>query len=358
MKKHFNSPDIYKWFLESELYDKELEAYRIFYSKRKKGPVYPEITAYAINLACILHKESGDIEFIHRAKSCAEYLLKLSKDGLTGHSDNIKYSFDTGIFISALFDLYEVTKIGKYIEEAYIRLEWLSSYFDGEKFPAIIGNGVNKNWHNESWDKISSVHLAKLAIPFLKGFQELKHEKYKSIVLSLLNWAMKLQNDEGRFRINQHNDNTSLHPHCYAVEGFLFASQCINEGIYWKVAKKASDWLHSVQNKNGSFYQWFPKFPNRSLKEKIIGKAFRSKCTDVTSQAIRIWKILGEHRKNINLAYKFLEEMKINFGLSPVIRKSFFIEIREKKNYSWPTFFYIQSRLMKFGDKSGALKIF
>lgn len=336
-----------KWFLNSEIYDRSSGAYRIFYSKREKGPIYPEITAYAINLACILYKEKGNDKFLQRAKDCAEYLLKLSKDGLSGHSDNIKYLFDTGIFISALFDLYDITKIEKYINGAHSRLEWLCSYFDGEKFPSITDHTDSKEWH-----KVSSVHLAKLAIPLSKGWQELNEKKYKSIAKNLLDWTIKFQNDGGRFRINQINDNTRLHPHCYATEGFLFASQY--EKLYWRVAKKAGDWLAKVQNKDGSFYQWLPRYPAEILKDKLSPP----KCTDATSQAIRIWKVLGEYKENIRQAENFLESMKVDSGLVSGKKKLWFIEVKEKEICPWSTFFYIHSKLMKFGDRSRVSEIF
>lgn len=351
--------EICKWFLESDIYEKDIGGYRIFYSKREKGPVYPEITAYAISLACDIYKENRDIILIQRAKDCTEYLLKLSKDGLPGHSDNIKYLFDTGIFISALFDLYKVTKIEKYIDEAYIHLEWLCSYFDGEKFPSIVNCVENSKWDNKCWDKLPSVHLAKLAIPLLKGFQEINVKKYKDISNSLLNWAVKLQTNEGRFKINYNNNYTHLHPHCYAIEGFLYAAQYTNKDLYWNTVGKATNWLREVQNEDGSFFQWFPKYPSKGLKEDIIRRIVRVKCSDITSQAIRLWKILGEYENNIKQAEKFLESMNIDsIGLSLIKRKVNFIEMKESKIYSWPTFFYIQSKFIQFGDKSKAIEIF
>lgn len=342
-----------EWFLNSDVFDNKKGAYRTFYLKKKKGPVYPEITAYAISLSCILYREKGDVKFLQRAKVCAEYLINLSKDGLPGPADNLKYLFDTGILISALFDLYNLTQVERYIDEAYRRLEWLCSYFDGEKFPAIVGHSKSKDW-----DKVSSIHLAKLSIPLFKGSKELEDKKYKNIAECLLNWAIKLQKDDGRFKINQDNDNTRLHPHCYTTEGFLFASQHTNEKLYWDVAKRAGDWLAKVQNEDGSLYQWLPKYPARTLIEKIIKRICHIKCTDVISQAIRIWKTLGAYKENINRAEHLLESMSDNSGLPLTKRKTWFIELKQREIYSWPTFFYIHSKLIEFGDRSKASEIF
>ena len=177
--------ELCNWFLASDIYDDNTGAYRAFYSKGKAGPVYPEITAYAVSLACILYKQTKDVEFIQRAEDCAEYLISLSIDGLPGYYDNLKYLFDTGIFISALFDLYNLTKKEKYIDEAHKRLKWLCSYFDGKKFPAVVGQS-----NSNDWDKVSSVHLAKLAIPLLKGYQNLGDKRYKNIADSIFGIKM------------------------------------------------------------------------------------------------------------------------------------------------------------------------
>lgn len=343
---------ISEWFLNSPIYDKA-GRYRAFYSKRELGPVYPEITAYAISLACILFRESKDVRFLQRAKDCVEYLINLSPDGLPGHSDNLKYLFDTGIFISALFDLYSITKIETYVNEAHKRLKWLCAYFDGEKFPAVIGHLNSKDW-----DKVSSIHLAKLSIPLLKGWKMFTTESYRKISEQLLSWTAHLQTKEGRFRINQNDDNTRLHPHCYATEGFLFASHCINKELYWEIAKKAGDWLAKIQNEDGSFYQWVPEYPAKNLIDKNIRKVYCVKGTDTTSQAIRIWKVLGKHEENIKRAECFLENMSNDFGLPLTKGKFWFIELKHKKIYSWPTFFYIHSNLIEFGDRSKISEIF
>lgn len=344
---------IYDWFLNSNIYE-ESGKYSIFYSDKKRGPIYPEITAYAISLACILYKQKNDKKFLQRAKECADYLISSNKNGLMGPEDNFEYTFDTGILISGLLDLYGTSEEGKYADEASKRLEWLCSLFDGETFPAVVGDYSGDN----KWDKVSSVHLAKLSIPLIKGWKTLGNENYRQITERLLDWATELQSDEGRFRINHQNDNTMLHPHCYATEGFLFASQHINKKRYWDITKKAGDWLAEVQNEDGSFYRWFPKHPSETLAGKVFRKFCRAKCTDATAQAIRIWKVLGMHEENIKLAEKFLEKMISDSGLPLVKRKLWLIELKQRKVFSWPTFFYAHAKIMELGNYSRANEIF
>ena len=67
------------WFLNSKIYNGE--AYISHYSASNNGIVYPEITAYAISLSCILYIRSKDTRFLERAEKCAEYMMKISENG-------------------------------------------------------------------------------------------------------------------------------------------------------------------------------------------------------------------------------------------------------------------------------------
>jgi len=344
---------LFNWFLDSDLYDDNTGAYRVFYSKGKLGPIYPEITAYAVSLACILFRESNDPRFLQRAKDCAEYLTGLSEHGLVGPWDNFEYLFDTGIFVSGLFDLAEATGSERYVDEAHKRLEWICSYFNGKTFPPIAGHK-----DGEGWDAVSSVHLVKLAIPLLKGWDILGGESYRTMAEQVLDWTADLQTEEGRFKINHYNSNTCLHPHCYATEGFLFASEHINEKRYWQIARKAGDWLAKIQNKNGSFPQWLPKYPDKTIVKKILRKFVQVESIDVTSQAIRIWNLLGTHEENIRRAETFLQNANNDVGLPLTKKKLWATEIGPKMIYSWPTFFYMHSKLIRFRESAKRLEIF
>jgi len=343
---------MYNWYLNSDIY-KSPGRYRAFYSSNELGPIYPEITAYAISLGIILYKRKNNEIFLQRARDCAEYLISSSENGLTGQKDNIKYAFDTGIFISGLIDLYHASNEERYANEALRRLRWLCSFFDGEKFPAIVGDSSN-----DCWDKVSSVHLAKISIPLIKGWKTFNNENYKKIAESLLDWAIGLQSIEGRFKINYMNDSTMIHTHCYATEGFLYSSQYLNKKHYKHIAQKAIDWLAKVQNKDGSFYKWYPKYPTKTLLDEAFRIFYRTKCTDATSQAIRFWQILGIYKKNIEKGEKYLEKMRINSGLSLIKRKVLFVELKQRKVFSWPTFFYIHEKSIEFGDFSKIYEIF
>jgi len=334
--------DLVELFLNTTLYDQKNKAYRSYCSPEGCGDIYPEITAYAVNLACILYKKYKKEELLERAIECAEYLINLSSEtgGIAGHSDKFLYAFDTGIFISGLFDLYEITSEGKYLKSAKKSLKWLLSLYNGTTFRAI-----DKNTHPNDWDKTSSIHLAKLSIPLLKAWKILEEEKYKKITINLLDWAVSLQSGNGRFRLNKNISLTFTHFHCYATEGFLYAYALLNDEKYFDIAKRGGEWLASVQNEDGSLYRWYPYSPK--VKGFIpIDMIYREKAHDATAQAIRIWKALKINKKGIANAEKYLESQLNGSGLPLVKRKYLFYWTTPKEIWSWPTFFYIHAVIM------------
>ena len=339
-------------FLNTSLYDQKAGAYYGFYSN-SAGPHYPEITAYALNLSSILYKRTKKKDFLERAEKCANFLINLSQGGIKGPSDNFLYSFDTGIYISGLFDLYEITNNSLYLKEAKKSLKWLLSLFNGETFLA-----TEPSSREGSWDKSSSVHLTKLAIPLLKAAQHLKNRKYEGICLKLLDWSKRLQKPNGRFILNKNSKYTMLHPHCYATEGFLYAYDYFKENWMFDVVKNSSKWLKRVQNKDGSFFRWYPYPLQERLYERFLNLVYKEKALDVGSQVLRIWKILGEDKNRIEKTENFIKNVAIGGELPLITRKFFIFEKKSKIIYSWPTFFYLHAQLLPYNSLDFAQELF
>lgn len=331
-----------EWFLNSEIYVRR-KGYRAYYS----GPIYPEITAYAITLACILFRRTGKAIFLNRARECADYLRSINKiGGIPSYQGSNLYTFDTGIFISGLLDFYEISKEELYLREATKSLSWLMKYFDGEKFSAVEGHIDPKLWY-----ETSSIHLTKLAIPLIKAWIKFEDEKYKEAAVELLKWAGELQEKNGRFKINAVSDETFTHAHCYAVEGLLFAYNFLRNKNYLEIARKSAEWLSSAQLKDGSFYGWY--FEKEGFHKKLgrlVRRTYYEKRLDATAQAIRIWKILGINEGGIERAYSYLEKNSRNGGLT--------LTHRDSRIYSWPTFFYLHSKMLPYGELSYGSEIF
>jgi len=330
------------WFLNSKIYGFNGQ-YRTYYTKDKIGSVYPEITAYAIQIALYIYKKNDDEKFLERAKDCADYLIKISEGkGLYSNSGSERYVFDTGIYISSLLDLYKLTNVEKYYEESEKSLNWMLTLWDGNTFkPTDI------KINNKIWASKSSIHLIKMAIPLLKAYQIDKNIEYKILCEKLLNWGKELQYPEGNFRINFDNKITRTHPHCYATEGYLYAYWYTKNDMYNNIVKKSANWLMNIQNNDGSFYSIY--YPNQYFS--INFPLIHLKVTDATTQAVRIWKLLGVNKKGIEKGLNYLLNQIEDNGLL-LTRMPFVNKFTSRKIFSWPTFFYLQTLLINFVDNS------
>jgi hypothetical protein len=259
------------------------------------------------------------------------------------------YTFDTGILIGGLLDLYLMCHDDYYLEEIQKRIEWLLSVFDGRRFPAVVAYDDDHRDSGRAWHRITSVHLAKLAIPLLKGWKVIGNEAYREAACTLLDWAITLQRPEGSFSINETNAATMLHPHCYATEGFLYAGKILDSQRYMDVAVRASRWLESVQNTDGSFFRWLPSVPG-SLARRGFNALVKTTTTDATAQAVRIWKLLRQNPAGINQAQRYLRQMTYDGGLRLSSRRTGFMELRRRKIYSWPSFFYLHACSIAHGE--------
>lgn len=348
------------WFLHSQIYSKE-GGYRTYYSKDEESPVYPEITAYAISLCCVLYGRQKRRIFLDRAEKCANYLICESKGGgLPSYVDDFLYTFDTSIFISCMFDLYEVTRKTLYLHEAKKSLRWLYSRKDGNTFAAIDRIPPNKEWRHTS-----AVHLAKLAIPLIKASIYIKDKEYEKMAIDLLEWAKEFQLADGRFVINKEEETTMVHSHCYASEGFLYAYYYLKDSRYRKIVEKSVNWLSRKQNEDGSFYKWYPSLSIRAHTHESSGvmnlltktKMYREKVTDATAQATRLWKLLGINKKGVNKAYHYLENQSENGGLK-LTKSRLIFERSSSRIYSWPTFFCLHSHLLPYGKMKYVRELF
>jgi uncharacterized protein YyaL (SSP411 family) len=336
-----NLDKLVTWYLESPIYGDG--AYFSHYSSNSRGPIYPEITAYAISLSCMLYKKRQDQRFLSRAIDCAEYMMRISRNGgIPSLSDNLLYTFDTGIYISSMFDLYALTQNAAYLEEAKKSLNWLDSMWNGGL------SAVDKIPKNKAWYHLSSAHLLKLVIPLLKASTCLKDQKYENRALQLLGRYGHLQKEDGWFIVNETASEVMTHPHCYATEGVLYAYHVLQKKELLDSAKRASDWLCRMQNLDGSFYR---RYDVDRTGKPTVGQE-KLKTSDVTAQATRIWKLLGTNQEGIDRAYEYLNgELKGN-GLR--LFKSTSVSGRllswRRAIYSWPTFFYLHSLTLPFGQ--------
>lgn len=335
--------ELIDWFLHSRIFDGE--AYLEYHSPRKSGPQYPEITGYAISLCCILYQRKKDKRFLDRAETCVNFMTKIIKaGGVPCFRDNLLYSFDTGVYVSGLFDLYALTKKEVYLSEAEKSLQWMYSLWDENRFAAV--NRVPKN---RDWYHVPSVHLSKLVIPLIKASALFNDQEYMRTGLELLEKCRKLQNEDGGIRINESSNRIMTHPHCYATEGVLYAYHTSKRQELLDVAKKSAAWLRKAQNPDGSFNLSYGIDKN-TTRERTRN---RIRATDSTAQATRIWKLLGVNPSGVKKAYSYLDSQRNDNGL-----RLYRIPSMQASVCSWPTFFYMHSLMLPFGQLEYSKELF
>jgi hypothetical protein len=279
-------------------------------------------------------------------------MIAINKNGAVPcFADNLLYSFDTGIFVSAILDLYMLTNDEIYLNEASKSLKWLNSLWDGTKFLAVDREPKRKEWHH-----VPSVHIAKLALPLAKASTCLENAEYKKIAIRLLNTYKHLLTENGGFRSNEGSDVVLTHPHCYATEGFLYSYYAFREPEFLEIARKASDWLCQAQNADGSLYRAYSAEKPAAQRNKLE----KLKVTDATAQATRVWKLLGVNDEGIGKAYAYLNGELKDGGLRLYRKTSFMSKLLSSSRhiYSWPTFFYLHSIILPFGQLEYCKELF
>ena len=341
-----------EWFLQSPIASED-GRYVSFYPG---GPVYGEITAYAISLACIWYRRARDRRYLERARRSAEYLLEVSRPGVRGPTDQRIYVFDTGILASGLLDLFATTRDASYLAEAKRRLDWLLAQFDGASLPATVPEatapGRGRGGGRRGWPLRRSIHLGKVALPFLKGWRATQREEYRDAARRLFAWALPFQTPDGRFRISEADGATMTHAHCYVTEAMLYGAWggggTLQDAGLREATERAANWLAQVQNADGSFYMWYGR-----------RGPLRTKVSDATAQALRIWRIMGLHQDGAKRAEAYLQSVATQDGGLPnhVIQLGPF-HWRQRRVYSWPTFFWHHALGISFGDGAAAQEMF
>lgn len=302
------------WILESGVQNRN-GGFHAWYDCEKESYsfTYPEATGYAISLLLQLYKMRKENIFLEKAHAAGDWLLKIWKDNgvifckyfdESRTWDKSQYTFDVGIIVSGLLDLYDVTSDRRFLEISLEMADWILSFqdIDGSFFAGCDAEGKKINIPH--WSQTKSCHHLKSALALLKLHKITHNRKYLHAVEKLLKWGMKLWLNPGRFAVFQGVKETYVHAHCYALEGVLFSSKLLDNVTNPSLlehALYAARWLSSIQNSDGSIWNWY-----NSKRDK-------TKVSDALSQALRIW-IVTKKFVNRNEAMKF--SSSIEKGLS------------------------------------------
>ncbi|MEK6861010.1 MAG: glycoside hydrolase family 88 protein [Nanoarchaeota archaeon] len=274
---------------------------------------YSEITGYAITKLLYLYSLEKNNLYLLRATLAAEWLLdkashksggiktryffnKENAQELYDFSSGIIHSFDNGIALNGLMDLYNVTKEERYLTASKMIGDMLIHTMqkpDGGLYASYSHKEETFKDSEEKWSTQSGSFHVKVCMGLLKLYEITKESKYKQTAIKLCDYALKLQEKDGRFISFIKEKDTHIHPHCYSAEGLLFAGLHLNNKSYLKIAANAVKWVLDHQMGDGGIPSMY-----------VNGRSVNHERSDVLAQTLR----LGVIMLNLELLDKKYEE--------------------------------------------------
>jgi hypothetical protein len=241
--------------------------------------VYTEATAYGLLLLLRLGHPG------HRVVSTARSLMDAQHPtGAFLHSPRADeaFTFDTAIGVAALAELALRHGEATYRQAALKGGRWLlAAQKPTGSFPARYvpskarfdqGPGAGTFWGDDS-----AIH-AKASIALLRCESLSPGEGFLPAAVKVCNWATGLQLPDGRIRQCASSQDTFLHAHCYATEGFLTTAASGSHPQLQHAAESGLRWLAKVQRRHGAIPAWSPNRRRPTMS-----------ASDATAQAVRLW---------------------------------------------------------------------
>ncbi|MFH0832250.1 MAG: hypothetical protein V1900_00815 [Candidatus Aenigmatarchaeota archaeon] len=315
--------------------------------KKEYAYVYSEITGYGITTLLQLHKLTGRGIFLDRAMLAANWLINIAMENNYTRAryyengfDNTVYSFDNGMVLFGLANLYRLTQMEKYLDFSVKIADFLLGMQKSDGlFYSIYDTGEKKNLNiGDKWSTVSGSYHAKLSLGLLAVHDILNEAKYRKAAIKVCEESIKFQKN-GRFLTL--GNETHLHPHSYSAEGLLYAGLKLDKNRFVESALNAVVWSLNNQQEDGGMPSSYPSDKNER--------------NDVLAQTLRLGTIFLQ-QKDINekeRIEKLRKRLLESQNLSTEHKGGFFygFENGKKLNHinSWVSMFALQALI--FYDK-------
>lgn len=328
--------------------------------------VYSEITGYAVSTFVAAHRWMDDPEYLTLAREAANFLLRLQENGQDAaikgsipHGLSLPqldvlrqyYSFDVAMCLQGLLDLYRVRPEADLLEAARGAGDWLITQMQqpNGSFLAMYDaeTGESKHPGDQFFNDFGCLH-GKHTIGLLKLSRATGDQRYESAARKAADWVLTLQDSDGSFRASLNLDQIVSHPHCYATEGLLYAHFALEDEKYLKASVRAGEWLLGAQNRDGSISIAY-KQDWLKMGRRITEIVFPRKVTDATSQSARIWTLLylltGDSRfiDAARKAAEFLRGMQVMDNTDSNRVGAFYFWPGHSIMFTWATMFCAQA---------------
>ena len=264
-------------------------------------------------------------------------------------------TFDAGMCLNGLTSLYSAIKDDKYLRISKKIADWMVDKMQKKDGSFYTRYSKEKNQFEENgdkWSKQPGSFLAKASIGLMSLHKILDDEKYKEAARKICDFALKLQQDDGRFVTDNKDKSTFVHAHCYTMEGLIAAGAILDEKKYVKSAVNALKWIIGHQMPNGGFPAYY-----------IDNKFINVESPDISSQVIRLYLLMKNFGAidGINLDsgikrifdFQCMDNEKQAYGGFMSGKAWFYQENKNVKHVnSWVTMFIVQAVNMYLDKKN------
>ena len=251
-----------EWLLKSGIRIKDGDDKGALYGWKNLNPpsypfVYSEITGYAVSCFSWICSELGRPEALHAAKEAAQWIIRkmnsefllaagyVKEDSFVQKGDlsNQIYLFDNGMVMIGLLNLYKISRKKDLLQFASNMADsLLKHFFNGSNISAALLDRFYKpmEMNEVKWSTVPGGYHSKLSMGLLELSKLTDNTNYIRISNAICDFAMSLQNPDGRFEMRPKSEITYLHPQLYACEGLIYS------GIYESNEKYLNSGLQGI----------------------------------------------------------------------------------------------------------------
>ncbi len=162
----------------------------------------------------------------------------------------LSYSFDNGVILNGLVNIYKITKKKKYLNSAIKCADWIMacSKKNGSIKPVYDISKKKFFYNKKAWSMISGPYHTKISIGLYNLYSVIKKKNYLILADNIIKNSISKQKENGMFLST--NNHTNLHPHCYSAEGIWVAANIFKKEKYYHSVLSAFNWIKKKMKKN------------------------------------------------------------------------------------------------------------
>ena len=181
--------------------------------KKKYSYLYSEITGYLITFNCFIYSITKNKKNLIAAEAAASWLISQSQFTFGGFKcfdlvdknlkikdkSTLSYSFDNGVIINGLANLYKATKKKKYLKAAIKCAEWIIASVKKKGIVNPVYDTIKKKfvYNKKSWSMRSGSYHTKISIGLLNIYSITKKKIYldnaNAIIQKSINTQKKME---------------------------------------------------------------------------------------------------------------------------------------------------------------------